>query len=430
VCSEMKNGDGSTDVDNKSEPLMLTRNDESPRSERKEHHRIGPSTGTTGALNILKEKCALSSWRSTKDENIKNNNAKDQSLTNGHSQPTTNQSVPMNDSKQPSPCDKDLQANETIDLSNSYQYDLYAVCNHHGTDLQGGHYTATCRNPTDGKWYAFDDVNTRTITKPEDEVISEDAYILFYQKCSNFCPNTSVVDARSPASSRKLKALENKKCPISQPKAVVNGPLGENHWVYRMPDFSYKGKATVPKAAPTSTLPSKQKATENGKAKNITATSSSQNKSNSVNGKRDSSDITETNDNDEASDTKQVITSNPVADNDNFQRNSKGKYATLPAMPKRCLENDDSSTKCDTNSSKFLRSSNQAFSTNIDNSSIDGAVSEGEGESQSMSRKKDSSSLKSAVKILQNPTKLDQRTDSDLELDIDIQRPIDKNDVD
>ena len=24
-------------------------------------------------------------------------------------------------------------------------YDLYAVCNHHGEDLQGGHYTATCR---------------------------------------------------------------------------------------------------------------------------------------------------------------------------------------------------------------------------------------------------------------------------------------------
>ena len=31
-------------------------------------------------------------------------------------------------------------------------YDLYAVCNHHGDDLQGGHYTATCRNPTDGHW--------------------------------------------------------------------------------------------------------------------------------------------------------------------------------------------------------------------------------------------------------------------------------------
>ena len=410
--------------------MILTRSDESPRSERKEHQRISPSTGTTGALNILKEKCALSSWRSTKDENIKNINGKDQSLINGHSQHTTNQSAPLSDSKQSLPYDKDFQANESIDLSNSYQYDLYAVCNHHGTDLQGGHYTATCRNPTDGKWYAFDDVHTRTITKPEDEVISEDAYILFYQKCSNFFPNTSVVDARSPASSRKLKALENKKNPITPPKAVVHGPLGENHWVYRMPDFSYKGKVTVPKAAQTSTLGSKQKANENGKAKNITATNASQNKSNLVSGKGDSSDIIETNDTDEASDTKQVITSKSAADNNNFERNSKGKYATLPAMPKRCLENDDSSTKCDTNSSKFLRSSNQTFSTNKDNSSNDGAVSEGELESQSMTRKNDSNSLNSAVKILRNPTKLDGRTESDLELDIDIQRPIDKNDVD
>merc|ERR1711944_38259 len=93
-----------------------------------------------------------------------------------------------------------------------------------------------------------------------------------------------------------------------------------------------------------------------------------------------------------------------VADNDNFQRNSKGKYATLPAMPKRWLENDDSSTKCDTNSSKVLRSSNQTFSSNNDNSSKDGAVSEGEVESHSMSRKNDATSLKSSVKILQNTT--------------------------
>ena len=119
-----------------------------------------------------------------------------------------------------------------------------------------------------------------------------------------------------------------------------------------------------------------------------------------------------------------------VADNDNFQRNSKGKYATLPAMPKRCLENDDSSTKCDTNSSKVLRSSNQTFSSNNDNSSKDGSLSEGEVESQNMSLKNDSTSSKLSAKTLQNITKLDRRNDSDPDLDIDIQRPIDKNDVD
>jgi ubiquitin carboxyl-terminal hydrolase 8 len=35
-------------------------------------------------------------------------------------------------------------------------YDLYAVSNHTG-DLNGGHYTAYCRNPFNRKWYTFDD---------------------------------------------------------------------------------------------------------------------------------------------------------------------------------------------------------------------------------------------------------------------------------
>jgi len=35
-------------------------------------------------------------------------------------------------------------------------YDLYAVSNHYGT-LNGGHYTAMCRNPVTETWYEFDD---------------------------------------------------------------------------------------------------------------------------------------------------------------------------------------------------------------------------------------------------------------------------------
>ena len=48
-----------------------------------------------------------------------------------------------------------------------FVYDLYAVCNHHGDDLQGGHYTATCRNPTDGQWYTFDDMHTNKVEENE-----------------------------------------------------------------------------------------------------------------------------------------------------------------------------------------------------------------------------------------------------------------------
>lgn len=35
-------------------------------------------------------------------------------------------------------------------------YDLYAISNHYGS-LNGGHYTATCMNVIDGKWYEFND---------------------------------------------------------------------------------------------------------------------------------------------------------------------------------------------------------------------------------------------------------------------------------
>ncbi|XP_075703073.1 ubiquitin carboxyl-terminal hydrolase 43 [Rhinoderma darwinii] len=58
-------------------------------------------------------------------------------------------------------------------------YDLYAVCNHHGS-LQGGHYTAYCRNSLDARWYSYDDSNVEHVL--EDDVCTRGAYLLFYQK--------------------------------------------------------------------------------------------------------------------------------------------------------------------------------------------------------------------------------------------------------
>ncbi|XP_045149244.1 ubiquitin carboxyl-terminal hydrolase 43 [Echinops telfairi] len=60
-----------------------------------------------------------------------------------------------------------------------FLYDLYAVCNHHGS-LQGGHYTAYCRNSLDGQWYSYDDSTVEPLR--EEEVSTRGAYILFYQK--------------------------------------------------------------------------------------------------------------------------------------------------------------------------------------------------------------------------------------------------------
>ena len=107
-----------------------------------------------------------------------------------------------------------------------FVYDLYAVCNHHGDDLQGGHYTATCRNPTDGQWYSFDDMHTSKVE--ENDVVGQDAYILFYQRQSlTSNPSSS---ASSSAGSSTCSS-------------------GNEHWVYRMPDFNYKNKtASLTKA--------------------------------------------------------------------------------------------------------------------------------------------------------------------------------------
>ncbi|XP_067403868.1 ubiquitin carboxyl-terminal hydrolase 43 [Emydura macquarii macquarii] len=60
-----------------------------------------------------------------------------------------------------------------------FLYDLYAVCNHHGS-MQGGHYTAYCLNSLDGRWYSYDDSAVEPVL--EDEVCTRGAYILFYQR--------------------------------------------------------------------------------------------------------------------------------------------------------------------------------------------------------------------------------------------------------
>ncbi|XP_074989445.1 ubiquitin carboxyl-terminal hydrolase 31 isoform X2 [Caretta caretta] len=78
-----------------------------------------------------------------------------------------------------------------------YVYDLYAVCNHHGT-MQGGHYTAYCKNSVDGLWYCFDD--TDVLQLAENEVCKQTAYILFYQRRTtipSWSANSSVAGSTS-----------------------------------------------------------------------------------------------------------------------------------------------------------------------------------------------------------------------------------------
>ncbi|XP_037665561.1 ubiquitin carboxyl-terminal hydrolase 43 isoform X2 [Choloepus didactylus] len=74
-----------------------------------------------------------------------------------------------------------------------FLYDLYAVCNHHGS-LQ-----AYCRNSLDGQWYSYDDSTVEPLR--EDEVSTRGAYILFYQKRNSIPPWSASSSMRGSTSS-------------------------------------------------------------------------------------------------------------------------------------------------------------------------------------------------------------------------------------
>jgi len=61
----------------------------------------------------------------------------------------------------------------------TYQYELYGICNHSG-GVMGGHYTAYVKNAS-GKWYHFNDTSVSEVSLIE-SMISPKAYVLFYRK--------------------------------------------------------------------------------------------------------------------------------------------------------------------------------------------------------------------------------------------------------
>ena len=63
----------------------------------------------------------------------------------------------------------------------SYVYDLFGVCNHHGGSPMGGHYTATIKN-ANGKWYGCNDTIVKELPMAGDSIISNLPYCLFYRK--------------------------------------------------------------------------------------------------------------------------------------------------------------------------------------------------------------------------------------------------------
>eukprot|EP00041_Stephanoeca_diplocostata_P030259 m.910458 g.910458 ORF g.910458 m.910458 type:complete len:1322 (+) comp23723_c0_seq3:81-4046(+) len=58
----------------------------------------------------------------------------------------------------------------------SSQYNLFAVSNHFG-NLEGGHYTAYCKNVFDHMWYDFND---STVTRTNGPICTKESYVLMY----------------------------------------------------------------------------------------------------------------------------------------------------------------------------------------------------------------------------------------------------------
>ncbi|KAM3618374.1 uncharacterized protein V6R79_019730 [Siganus canaliculatus] len=74
------------------------------------------------------------------------------------------------------------------------RYDLIAVSNHYG-GLRDGHYTSYARNKDNAQWYYFDD--SKVTYASEDQIVTNAAYVLFYQRQDKIrkptlpAPNTS-----------------------------------------------------------------------------------------------------------------------------------------------------------------------------------------------------------------------------------------------
>ncbi|XP_032932935.2 ubiquitin carboxyl-terminal hydrolase 43 [Catharus ustulatus] len=103
-------------------------------------------------------------------------------------------------------------------------YDLYAVCNHHGS-MQGGHYTAFCCNALDGRWYSYDDSRVEGVR--EAEVSTRSAYILFYQR--RRAPGSGTGSAAAAGHwVFRLAASESRADPRTDPDASGSVAAAEN----------------------------------------------------------------------------------------------------------------------------------------------------------------------------------------------------------
>lgn len=76
----------------------------------------------------------------------------------------------------------------------SSTYDLFGIVNHFGS-LNGGHYTATCKNSVDGEWYYFNDSSVSSAGHGgSSRIMADAAYVLFYRRRDNAPTDTGAQD--------------------------------------------------------------------------------------------------------------------------------------------------------------------------------------------------------------------------------------------
>ena len=66
----------------------------------------------------------------------------------------------------------------------TFIYDLFAVCNHIGKSLYGGHYNTCIKKENENAWFEYDDEVIQKLSS-ETEIITPNAYVLFYRKQGN-----------------------------------------------------------------------------------------------------------------------------------------------------------------------------------------------------------------------------------------------------
>lgn len=83
------------------------------------------------------------------------------------------------------------------------RYDLIAVSNHYG-GLRDGHYTTYAKNKDNGQWYYFDDSKVTYAT--EDQIVTNAAYVLFYQRQDKIRKPTLPAPNTGPTSSSQTSS--------------------------------------------------------------------------------------------------------------------------------------------------------------------------------------------------------------------------------